>query len=127
MERLWYLIAVLIAILIALALGLWGFSTADDVATATGPVVTALATIGAAIFGIAIGREAGKSEGREEGMKAGRKDMAAEVKPHLEGIAGTQPKIGLARGTHRPTTDVGPDERGSLTALSARLDRILES
>jgi hypothetical protein len=41
----------------------WQFESAGDVATATGLFVAALATIGAAVFGIAVGREAGKSEG----------------------------------------------------------------
>ena len=123
MEKAWYLAMILGALLIAYALGLWAFDSASDVATATGPVITALATVGAAVFGISVGREAGKSEGHEAGTKAGKKELAAEMKPQLHGLAAPGNRDGLAGaaggGANSAFTRVA--------ALEERLQQIIES
>ena len=95
MDKVWYLLVVVAAIVLTVPLGIWGYASAEDAATATGPVVTALATIGAAIFGIAVGRESGKAEGKEagraagheQGTAAGRKSAVAELIQLEEGTA----------------------------------------
>jgi hypothetical protein len=117
MEKFWYLASILVAILITFALGVWAFSSADDVATAIGPVITALATIGAAIFGISVGREAGKSEGHEEGAKTGRKEVAAEVMPHLEGLS-------AGNGEREAGDYAGGAQAGGAIADTARLQAL---
>jgi hypothetical protein len=114
MDRLWYLIAVLSALLLTTILGIWGYNTAEDAATATGPVVTALATIGAAIFGIAVGREAGKSEGREDGVVTGRKQVAKEVAAHE-----------TARNSGSALADVGRGGSPRASTLSERMQEII--
>ncbi|WP_155917902.1 hypothetical protein [Marmoricola sp. URHB0036] len=124
MDRLLYLTAILMALLITFALGLWAFETAQDVATATAPVITALATIGAAVFGISVGREAGKSEGREQGTKTGRKEVAAEVLTHLHATA-TDDSTSL-----RAASGVGGQPGSPSTSpsiLESRLRQILDS
>lgn len=129
MERFWYLLATLIGLVVVFGLSVWQFDSAEDVATASGPVVAAMATIGAAIFGIAIGRETGKSEGREQGRESGRKEVAAESLTYLAGQRQESGRPAPAGGAPSgPVADVGRTpgtER--LDPLEARLRSILDS
>lgn len=104
-------IAVILAALIGLTVYVvHHYSTSTDAATILGIVVPAVATIGAAVFGVRVAYQAGSAKGQSQGAATAKKEVASRlldpVTKALEAVANTHDSITTAGASAPGSSDV---------------------
>ena len=111
-------VVAIVALLVALGIVVGSYQNSKDAAAVLGIIAPAIATIAAAVFGVAVGQQPGKAKTR----------AARELKPQVDGLRDTlQSVFGEIEKLHSPPGDrfltvEGTPEDTQLTIHQEQLD-----